>query len=170
MNRPSIFRVIIKDLIDFCVILMLSAIFTILVFNAVFSFQKVLFSLYFMEQFIELFFINHWLLLYFLFFSFFTTLLYFCLCVRIIKETIGAKFMRVSLVKKLTHEPLHLNQALLMGLGAYAGVLCFFIGPLYAWWLDKEHLGWSEKSAGVILVTNQKRFLKKSALPINSKL
>jgi hypothetical protein len=143
--RPSIFRVMIKDLIDFLLIVTFTALLTYGVYRLSPIFTPVPLSIYFFEQVAELFFTNPRLVLWALGLACGVSLIYFLFCFMLYQNTLGGLLARLKVVDKKTLKTPGLYRSLLMALGAYCGVLAFLWGPLYAWWLDADHRGWSEK-------------------------
>lgn len=150
--KPSVLRIVVKDLIDFLIIFSVSFGMTLGIYYLLPSFTPVVLSWYFFEQFIELFFVNPKLLLWLLCLSLGVTTIYFMLCSIIHQTTIGGLVTGMTMVHQKSHAPVKLHHSMLMAIGAYAGVLAILLGPLSSWWLDREHRGWSEKLARTVFV------------------
>jgi threonine/homoserine/homoserine lactone efflux protein len=116
------------------------------------SFIHVELSIYFFEQFIEIFFLNPKLLLWLLGLSLGISFIYFLFCIMLLETTLGGWVTRLAIVDNKKGRPLSRFQSILMALGAYAGVWCLLIGPLAAFWFDKNYRGWSEKLAGTVFI------------------
>lgn len=156
MIKPSVFRVIAKDVIDFLVVFFITWILTLALYYLLPSFKAVSLSLYFFEQFIELFFVNPRLFIWFLGLGFGVNIIYYMFCAMLYQTTLGGKVMNIIIVDRNSRSPLKLYQALLMALGSYVGVLALMWGPLSAWWLNVDHRGFSEKLSATILLKRVK--------------
>lgn len=143
--RPAVIRVMIKDVIDFSVVFLATTFFTYAVYRLSPVFTPVPLSIQFFEQILEVFFTNHKLVLWALGLGLSVNLLYFLFCLLLSKNTLGGLVAGIKVVDVKTQIAPKFYQWFLMALGGFAGVLAFLWGPLYAWWLDTEHRGWSEK-------------------------
>lgn len=149
MKKPSLTRVMIKDVIDFMAIFVLTLLLVSLSFGRFFSWTPVPLSLYFPEQVIELFLRNSALASWWLMMGFVVTILYYPFCLMVNNTTLGGTVAKLKVVQIKSDDRVGVFGAILLGLGAYVGVVFMMMGPLYAWWLDPEHRGFSEKIAGV---------------------
>lgn len=152
MKTPSIIRILLKDFIDFFIVVLLTALATLAIYYLLPSWKPVELSFYFFEQFIELFFVNPKLMMWFLGLGLGISIIYFLLCAMLKNSTVGCLVARLVIHDQQTHKPLAISQAFWMAIGAYFGVVLLMLGPLSAWWLNHEHRGWSEKLAGVKIV------------------
>lgn len=148
---PSIFRVVIKDALDFSIIFLTSLLFTLGIYYILPHFKSVHLSFYFFEQFLELFFENPSLVMWFLGLSFGVTLIYYLFSIMLFQSTLAGKIVGITLIDKHSKKPVGPLRAPVMAVGAYSGVLMFFFSPLFAWWLSKDHRGWSEMWARATL-------------------
>lgn len=153
MGTPSILRIIVKDIVDFVLIVSITVMLTFFVYLMVPNFERVNLSLYFFEQLIEIFFVNPKLCQWLLGLGFGVTFIYFLLCAMLFQTTVGGVIARVKIVDRTSLQPLSLVQALIMAMGAYIGVIALLLGPLSAWWLDGEHRGFAEKLSRTWCVT-----------------
>lgn len=152
MHKASWLRVVLKDIIDFGIVFVSTVALTFAVYFLLPSFTRVEISLYFLEQSVEIFFLNPKLVVWLAGLGLGVSVVYFLLCAALHQTTIGGVVARVRIVDKTSQKPLSVLQAILMGVGAYFGVLAFLVGPLSAWWLDHETRGFSEKCAGTVLI------------------
>lgn len=152
MARPSVVRVLIKDLIDFAFIASCTLALTATVYTLLPRFIPVTMSIYFFEQLIEVFFVNPRLLLWLTGLGFGISTLYFLVCGLVNIPTLGALFTGVRLVDYRSKQDLNPVQALLMALGAFFGFLFLCVGPLFAWWLQRDHRGFAELFSGTVVV------------------
>lgn len=144
MARPSVFRIVLKDVIDFLLIASCTGALTIAIYVLLPRFTRLDMSFYFFEQFIELFFVNPRLVGWLLGLGFGVSTIYFLLCSLANQTTIGGLIAGVKLVDYRSKEPLSLYQAFLLAIGAFVGAVLIAVGPLYSWWLEKDHRGLAE--------------------------
>lgn len=149
--KPSIVRVVIKDLIDFSIVVGITLAFTVAIYFIVPSFADVSLSFFFFEQYLELFFVNPRLTIWFFGLAFGVTMLYFLFCGMLYQNTFGGVLAGIILVDRNSNARITLRQSLLMAIGAFCGAALAMVGPLYAWWLEDEHRGVSEFLANVVL-------------------
>lgn len=149
MKKPSLIRIMLKDVVDFMTIFVLTLLLVTLSYGRFFSWIPVPLSLYFPEQLIEMILRNPSLAPWFLLIGFMVTVLYYPFCLMVYNTTLGCIVAKLKVVQNNSDESVGLLGAILLGLGAYFGVVSMMMGPLYAWWLDPQHRGFSEKIAGV---------------------
>lgn len=152
MTRPTVFLVMIKDLIDFSIIASISVALTLGIYQMLPTFTRVDLSVYFFEQWAELFLINQKLFIWLLGLSLGVTIIYFLFCSMLYATTIGGLITGLRIVDNKSSMPMRLHQSLLMAIGAYVGAMALMVGPLWAWWLDQEHRGLAEKLTGTAVV------------------
>jgi hypothetical protein len=152
MTKPSVVRVILKDLIDFFMVYFITVSFTLIIYFLSSNFIRIDFSFYFFEQFIEMFFINRTLVFWFFSIGLGVTCIYFVVCFLLYRNTLGGVLSHIAIISKNSQNPILWYHAIAMALGAYVGVISLMAGPLSAWWLDDEHRGFSEKLSGVTLI------------------
>jgi len=146
--RPSVFRIIIKDLVDFMVVFLVTALMTYAVYRLSPIFKPTPLSILFYEQILEVFFENPKLVLWALGLGLGVSIIYYLFCFMLYDNTVGGRLMGLRLSEIKTNESPKVYRSLPMALGAFFGVLFFLISPLFAWWLDKNHRGFSEKLSG----------------------
>lgn len=148
--KMAVIRVMIKDVIDFSVVFLVTTFFTYAVYRLSPVFTPVPLSVQFLEQILEVFFTNHKLVLWALGLGFSVNFLYFLFCFLLNKNTLGGKVAGLKVVDIKTQVTPKFYQWFLMALGSFSGVVALLWGPLYAWWLDTEHRGWAEKLAKTV--------------------
>lgn len=150
--KPSVVRVVVKDIIDFFIVMTFSFLLTLSIYFLVPTFTKIDLSFYFFEQYAELFFVNPKLIFWALGLGLGVNIIYFLFSTMLYETTIGGLVVRVGIVDKKRLTPLSLYQAFLMAVGSYAGVLLVLLSPLWAWWMDQQHRGFSEKLSQTLLI------------------
>lgn len=156
MSRAHFLRIFIKDIIDFAIVFAATLVATLIIYFLLPSFTRVQLSFFFFEQNFEIFFLNPKLVLWFFGLAWGVSTIYFLFCTMLHQSTVGGRLMGLVLVDNRTMSTITTSQALRMATGAYVGVVAFFVGPLYAWWLDDDTRGPAEKLSGT-------RLMKKSA-------
>lgn len=158
MTKPNLLRVIIMNITDFFIITSISLLLTFAIYLISPKFTPVPLSFSFFEQWLELFFINPTLILWLLGLGFGVTLIYFLFCAMLYETTLGSLMVRLRVMDIKKQKPPALYQAILMAFGAYCGVVCLFISPFFAWWLDPQHRGWSLKLSKTFLMKKTSEF------------
>src|SRR5690606_17294199 len=121
-----------KDVIDFSIVAVATLLATVAIYMLLPSFTRVTFSIYFFEQALEIFFINPKLSIWLVSLGFGISIIYFLFCTMLHQTTVGGLCTCVAIVDKSSQKPLSIVQALVMGMGAYVGVMAFLVGPLSA--------------------------------------